>query len=120
MSRPSTRCSRSAALPRRNAERRRTTSKRWSRKTSQQLAQSEGARLAVDEGDGVDAEGVLHRRLLVELLQQRLGVEAVLDLDDQPHAVRAVGEVLDVGDARSFLVWTSVLIRSTTFSVPTP
>ena len=69
----------------------------------QQLAQPEGARLAVDEGDGVDAEGVLHRRLLVELLEQRLGVKAVLDLDDQPHALRAVGEVLDVGDAQQLL-----------------
>ena len=43
------------------------------------------------------------RRLPVELLEQRLGDEAVLDLDDQPQAVVAVGEVLDVGDALELL-----------------
>ena len=69
----------------------------------QQLEQAEGAGLAVDEGDGVDAEGVLHRRLLVELLEQGFGVEAVLDLDDQTQALRAVAEVLDVGDAQQLL-----------------
>ena len=46
---------------------------------------------------------VLHRGQPVELLEQRLGVEAVLDLDDQPQAVLAVGEVLDVGDALQLL-----------------
>ena len=69
----------------------------------EQLVQPEGAGLAVDERDGVDAEGVLQRRLLVELLEQRLGVEAVLDLDDQAQALGAVGEVLDVGDALELL-----------------
>ena len=53
----------------------------------EQLLEAERARLAVDQRDGVDAEGVLHRRQLVELLEQRLGVEAVLDLDDQPQAL---------------------------------
>ena len=69
----------------------------------EQLLEAERARLAVDEGHGVDAEGVLHRGELVELLEQRLGDEAVLDLDDQPQAVLAVGEVLDVGDALELL-----------------
>ena len=69
----------------------------------EQLAQPEGARLAVDERDVVDAERVLHRRQPVELLEHRLGVEAVLDLDDEPQAVLAVGEVLDVGDALQLL-----------------
>ena len=102
-SRPSTRCSRSAALARRNTERRRTTSKRWLEEDLEHLLEAEGARLAVDQGDGVDAEGVLHRGQLVELLEQRLGDEAVLDLDDQPQALLAVGEVLDVGDALELL-----------------
>ena len=69
----------------------------------EQLLEPERARLAVDQGDGVDAEGVLHRGQLVELLEQRLGVEAVLDLDDQPQPLVAVGEVLDVGDALELL-----------------
>ncbi len=69
----------------------------------EQLLEAEGAGLAVDEGHGVDAEGVLHRRELVELLEQRLGDEAVLDLDDQAQSVGAVGEVLDVGDALELL-----------------
>ena len=67
------------------------------------LLEAERAGLAVDEGDGVDAEAVLHRRLLVELLEQRLRVEAVLDLDHQTGAVGHVGEVLDVGDALDLL-----------------
>ena len=69
----------------------------------QHLLEAERARLAVDEGDVVDAERVLHRRLPVELLEQRLGDEAVLDLDHQPQAVGAVGEVLEVGDALELL-----------------
>ena len=50
------------------------------------LLEAQRARLAVDEGDGVDAEGVLERGLAVELLEDRLGDEAVLDLDDQAQA----------------------------------
>ena len=102
-SRPSTRCSRSAALPRRKVERRRTTSKRWSRKTSSISLRPMRAGLAVDQGDRVDAEGLLHRRAPEELLEDRLGVEAVLDLDHQAQALGAVGEVLDVGDALQLL-----------------
>ena len=45
------------------------------------------ARLALDERDVVDAEVLLHRRQLVELLEHGVGVEAVLDLDDEPQAV---------------------------------
>ena len=103
MRRPSTRCSRSAALPRRNVERRRTTSKRWPRKTSSISLEAQRARLAVDQRDRVDAEGVLERGLAVELLEDRLGDEAVLDLDDQAQALVAVAELLDVGDALELL-----------------
>ena len=70
---------------------------------AQQLLEAQRARLAVDERDVVDAEGVLHRRQLVQLLEHGVGVEAVLDLDDQAQAVLAVGEVLDVGDALQLL-----------------
>ena len=69
----------------------------------QQLAQPQGVGLTVHEGDVVDAEGVLQRRVLVELGQDRLGVVAVLDADDQAGAVLAVGEVGDVGDALELL-----------------
>lgn len=85
----------------------------------EQLLEAEGARLAVDQSDVVDAEGVLHRRLLVELLEQHLRDEPVLHLDDQAGAVVLVGQVDDVGDAWSFLACTRVLIFSTTFSMPT-
>jgi hypothetical protein len=69
----------------------------------EQLLEAERARLAVDQGDGVDAEGVLHRGQAVELLEQCLGHEAVLHLDHEPQPVLAVGEVLDVGDALQLL-----------------
>ena len=67
------------------------------------VLEPERPRLAVDQRDGVDAEGVLHRGQPVELLEQRLGDEAVLHLDHQAQAVLAVGEVLDVGDALELL-----------------
>ena len=41
----------------------------------------------------------LQRGEPVEVGEQRLRVDADLALDDQPGAVLAVGEVLDVGDA---------------------
>src|SRR5699024_9071679 len=65
----------------------------------EQFAQAQGLRLAVDEGDVVDAEGFLHRREPVELLQDGFGVEAVLQLDDQAQTLIAVGEVLQVRDS---------------------
>ena len=71
---------------------------------AQQLLEPEGARLTVDECDVVDAEALLHRRQLVELLEHRFGVEAVLQFDDEAQAVVAVGQVLDVGDALQFLL----------------
>ncbi len=67
------------------------------------LLEAQRARLPVDERDGVDPERVLHRRLAVELLEDRLRVEAVLDLDDQLQTLVAVGQVLDVGDALQLL-----------------
>jgi hypothetical protein len=69
----------------------------------QQGAQTQGAGLAVDEGHGVDGERLLQRGLPEQLLEQRLRVVAVLDLDHQPQPVAVVGEVLDVGDALQLL-----------------
>ncbi|GDY77664.1 hypothetical protein SAV31267_071490 [Streptomyces avermitilis] len=74
-----------------------------------EFLEAERERLAVHQGDVVDAEGLLHRRQLVELLQDRLRHEAVLDLDDQAQAVRAVREVLHVGDALELLRTDQVL-----------
>ena len=103
ISRPSTRCSRSAALLAAEERAAAYDVEAVLEEDLEHLLEPERARLAVDQGDGVDAEGVLHRRLLVELLEQRLGDEAVLDLDHQPQPVAAVGEVLDVGDALELL-----------------
>ena len=100
---PSTRCRRSLRLRSRYSVRRRTTPMRKLDVGAQQLLQAQRARLAVDQGDVVDAEGVLHRGELVELLEDGVGVEAVLDLEHQAQAVLAVGEVLDVGDALQLL-----------------
>ncbi len=75
----------------------------------QQLLEAQRQGLPVHQRHVVDAEGLLHRRQLVELLQHGLRVEAVLDLDDQAQAVRAVGEVLDVGDALELLRADQVL-----------
>ena len=69
----------------------------------EQLLEPQRARLSLDERHVVDAERVLHRRQPVELLEDGVGVEAVLDLDDQPQSVLAVGEVVDVGDALELL-----------------
>ena len=69
-----------------------------------QLLQRERLRDAVDEGDHVDAEGVLHRRVLVELVQHHLGrVAAALELDHQAHP-GAVGLVAQVGDPVDLLL----------------
>ena len=48
-------------------------------------------------------------RVAVELLEHGVGVEAVLQLDDQPQAVLAVGEVDDVADAGELLGVDGVL-----------
>src|ERR1700722_2510556 len=76
---------------------------------AQQVTQAEGARLAIEEGDVVDAERLLHRREPVQLGEDRLRVEAGPDLDDQVQAAGAVGEVLEVGDAGDLLELDDVL-----------
>ena len=69
----------------------------------QQVVQGQDARLVVDDREEDDAEGRLHRRQRVELVQDDLGVLAALQLDDDPHAV-AVGLVAQVGDPLDLLV----------------
>ena len=66
-----------------------------------QLLERQRLRDAVDERNHVDAEGVLHRRVLVELVQHDLGrVAAALQLDHEAHpgAVGLVAQVRDPGD----------------------
>ena len=58
----------------------------------------EQARLAVDQRDHVDAEHRFHRRLLVEVVEDDLGVFVALQLDDDAHAV-LVGLVAQLRDA---------------------
>ena len=67
-------------------------------------AQVERARHVVDERDHVDAEGGLHRRVLVELVEHDLRDRVALELDHQAHAalVRVVLDVGDLGDAAVF------------------
>ena len=60
-------------------------------------AQVERAWHVVDERDHVHAEGVLHRRVLVELVEHDLGDCVALELDHHAHAA-LVGVILDVGD----------------------
>ena len=65
-----------------------------------ELEQRERSRDAVDERDGVVAEGRLQRSVLVELveddLRDRLALQ--LDLDAHPRLVRVVGQVGDLGE----------------------
>ncbi len=75
----------------------------------EQLAEAQGARRPVDERDVVDAEAVLERGVLVELLEHGRRVEAGLDADDEPQPVVPVGQVVDVGDADELLRLDAVL-----------
>ena len=69
----------------------------------ERLAQGERARHAVDQRHHVHAEGRLHRRVLVELVEHDLGDRVALELDHQPHAA-LVGLVVDVGDLQQLLL----------------
>jgi hypothetical protein len=55
-------------------------------------------RLAVDQGNHVDAEDRFHRRLFVEIVEDDLGVFVALEFDDDAHAV-LVGLVAQFRDA---------------------
>ncbi len=57
----------------------------------------QGAGLAVDDREVVDAEGGLKRRVLVEVVEYHLGRDALLQVDHDPHAVpvRLVADIAD-------------------------
>ena len=65
--------------------------------------QAQFARLPVDDGQHDDAEAHLHLRVLVQVVQDDLGLLAALQLEDDAHAV-AVALVADVGDAFELLL----------------
>ena len=59
--------------------------------------------LAVDERQHDHAKGVLHRRVLIELVEHHVGVYVALKLDHYPHSF-AVGFVAQVADALDLFV----------------
>ena len=61
------------------------------------LFEGEDLRPVVDDGEHDDAEGGLHLGMLVELVEEHLGVLVLLQLDDDPHPVpvRLVPEIRD-------------------------
>ena len=63
------------------------------------LLEPQRARLSAHQRDGVDREGILQGGALIQLLEHRLRVEAVLHLDHQAKPVDAVGQVLHRRDA---------------------
>ncbi len=66
--------------------------------TVQNPLEADGSGLAVHQGQHVDGEGRLHRRVLVEAVQYLAGLPLPLELDDDADAV-AVRLVPQVGDA---------------------
>ena len=66
----------------------------------QELLERQGLGPAVDQGQHDHAEGVLERRVLEELVDDDVGVFALLDRDDDPDRLFAVAEVVDVGRRR--------------------
>ena len=69
----------------------------------EELLEAQQLRLAVDNRDHVHAEGVLHLRHLVEVVQHHLGDFAALQFNDRAHA-GFVGLVAQVRNAFKFLV----------------
>ena len=65
--------------------------------------QAQLARLPVDDGQHDDAEADLQLRVLVEVVEDDLGLLAALQFEDDAHAV-AVALVADVGDAFELLL----------------
>ncbi len=63
-----------------------------------ELLEGQRARLAVDERDVDDREGVLQRRELVELPLDHLGIAATLEHHEDPGRRVAAGVVADLGD----------------------
>ena len=57
----------------------------------------------VDQGEHDDAERILHRRMLVQVVQHHFCNGVALELDDEAHAI-AVRLVADIGDTLNLLV----------------
>ncbi len=68
------------------------------------LLQAHGVRTPVDQRHVVHREVVLQWRVLEQLRQNRVRVEARLELDDQTRAVMAIGQVDGAGDALQLVV----------------
>ncbi len=66
--------------------------------------QAERSGLAVDQGDVDDREGVLQLGVLVELIDDDVGVHIAFEFDDDADEVFAVGFVAHVGDVFDFFV----------------
>ena len=67
------------------------------------VAQGEDFRLPVDQREHVRAERLLHRRVLVERIQDDLRVNIFLQFDDDAHPL-PVGLIADIADALNALV----------------
>ena len=67
------------------------------------VEQAQLARLAVDDRQHDDAEADLQLRVLVEVVEDHLGLLAALQLEHDAHAV-AVALVADVADAFDLLL----------------
>ena len=57
---------------------------------------------AVGNGEQIDAEGFLQRRVLIELVEDDVGYGIALELDDDAHSV-AVRLIAEIGDSFNFL-----------------
>src|SRR5690606_5923901 len=66
---------------------------------AEHLRQVQQPRFSVDEGDMLDGEPLLQRGVLVQQGEDRFGVDARLQVDDDAQARVAVGVVGDVADA---------------------
>ena len=69
----------------------------------ERLLERQDLRPPLDDREHVDAERLLQRRHLPEVVQDHLRDGVLLELDDDAHAL-AVGLVADVGDALDLLV----------------
>ena len=67
--------------------------------SSNNLLESEHTRLAVDQGQEDQREGVLQRRELVKLVEHHLGIGVALQLQDQAHRLLQVAFVPHGGNA---------------------
>ena len=68
----------------------------------QQFLQAESARAAIHQGHIIDVEAVFEGGVTVQLFEHRIRAEPGLDLDDQAQSAGAIGEVVDIRDAREF------------------